>query len=170
MKQRNSTDALWVLILLATCCWPRSLSLAVVWSPIRLPQGKLSVLVRNFIDVKRHCDHDNLQKDIHLIVAGLQFQRSSPFSPLLCTEVCRQTWCWRRHWEFYILIHRQHKEKLCTGLILSIYEILISASTVAHLHQHDRAYSIVLLSMGQAFKQLFESNLLKITHIVFTSG
>jgi hypothetical protein len=33
----------------------------------------------------------------------------------------RPTWCWRRSWEIYILIHRQQKESMChTGYSLGI--------------------------------------------------
>jgi hypothetical protein len=46
---------------------------------------------------------------------------------------CRQTWCWRRRWEFYIMTHRQQKRPLChTGYSLSIEDLKVH-------HPHSKA-------------------------------
>lgn len=66
-------------------------------------------------------------------VTSLQFQKLSPyltvskFSPIIVMvgnmAACRQTWCWRRNSEFYILILRQQKDTVChAGCRLSIYK------------------------------------------------
>ena len=53
---------------------------------------------------------------------------------------CRQTWCWRRNWEFYILTHRQQK-RLCIGCSLSRYEASKPTPTVTHFFQQGHIYS-----------------------------
>lgn len=58
------------------------------------------------IAVERHHDHGSCHKGKYLIRAGLQFPRFS----LLNVMSCWQTRCWRRSWEFYVLIHRQQQE------------------------------------------------------------
>ena len=58
---------------------------------------------RVFNAVKGHHDHGNSYKGKHLIGTGSQFQT---FSPLKWQEACRQTWCWRRSWEFNNLIQK----------------------------------------------------------------
>ena len=66
----------------------------------------------------------------------------------------RQIWCWRRSWEFYILMCRQQKELMChSGCSLSMYNLKI------HLHSKTppptRSHLlIVLLPMSQAFKHI----------------
>lgn len=41
---------------------------------------KMGVVIRVSLAVKKYHDHDNAYKINHLIEAGLQFQKSSPFS------------------------------------------------------------------------------------------
>jgi hypothetical protein len=68
-----------------------------------------------FIAVNRHCDQGNSYKRKHLIGAGFWFQRFSLLS-LWWENVSVQTDMELEDPNFYILIHRQHKETVPLGV------------------------------------------------------
>ena len=77
---------------------------------------------------------------------------------------CRQTWCWRRRWESYILIQRQKETVSHTGHSLSIG--VIQAQRFNDTLPPTRPHLLIVpLPMGQAFKPMslwgWGTNLLK---------
>lgn len=62
--------------------------------------------------VNRHRNHSNSNKGRRLIGSGLQFERFSQLESwwVGSMAVLRLTWCWRRSWEFDILILRKQEE------------------------------------------------------------
>jgi hypothetical protein len=94
---------------LLSCCEVNSLHL--IW---------LAVLV----SVKRHQCHCSSYKEKHLTGLAYVSEVKSIIIMVGSMATHRQTWCWKRNWEFYKLIWRQLKETvLHTGCSLSICEI-----------------------------------------------
>ena len=83
--------------------------------------------------------HNKSYKGKHLIGVGFQFRCLVHYHYDRKMVVCRQTWCWRRSWEFYILIHRQ-QETAPLGLAWA-YETSKSTFTMTTLLWQGHTYS-----------------------------
>ena len=92
--------------------------------PITIIQSRVptSVSVGVSIAVKERHYHSNYCNG-NIQLGWLTVQSFSLFSSCWYMMTCQQTWCWRRSWEFYILILKKQEINYVTGYTLFLGDL-----------------------------------------------